>query len=246
MNNIFDENDLEELFSDKAPKEPQSRNVAVIFDKKNTPQRTLSTPQKPSAFKTFLKFIAVFAFCFGGIFFVFNYNAVMKEIRYFWDVKVRGGAYALEIPIPESGGSFNSISEATLIIPKIGVEAPIIWEVGDDQMDAKLLEGVVHYQNTALPDNEGNTFITGHSSYFPWSDSKYKDVFALLNKLEVGDQIYIQYHDKSFNYRVTDTKVVSPDEISVLDQTPGYNVTLMTCVPVGTSLNRLIISAEEV
>ncbi len=129
---------------------------------------------------------------------------------------------------------------------KIGVDAPIIWNVPEDQVDAKLLEGVVHYGGTVLPGQIGNVFLIGHSSYYSWASSPYKDVFALLEKIEVGDEIYIQYAGANFKYVVTDTKTVSPNEISAVSGTNIYNLSLMTCVPVGTSLNRFIVNAKQV
>ena len=185
-----------------------------------------------------------------AIFIVINFSALTKEWHYFWDVKIRQTAYrgAASAPTaaPTPVSTFNPASAANLFIPKIGVEAPITWSVSEDNLPDKLLEGVAHDAGTALPGQTGNIFITGHSSYYSWSSSPYKDIFALLEKLEQNDIIYIQYLDKTFTYKINETKVVSPRDLSVLEPGNGHNLTLMTCVPVGTNLNRLIISASEI
>ena len=70
-----------------------------------------------------------------------------------------------------------------LIIPKIGKSIPI-QEMSTDQLEGEnwnelekqiqegLRNGVVHYPGTAKPDQFGNFFITGHSSYYPWDSGK--------------------------------------------------------------------------
>lgn len=144
-----------------------------------------------------------------------------------------------------------------IIIPKIGKNIPIM-EIGEDTLvneDWKTLEkeiqeglrnGVVHYPGTAVPGQNGNTFITGHSSYYPWDDGRYKDVFALLHDLDVGDTFVVYWDQKKYDYVITERKVVSPEDTSVLDQPTDRKIaTLMTCTPVGTAKNRLIIVAEE-
>lgn len=148
-----------------------------------------------------------------------------------------------------------------LIIPKLGKNVPIV-KIDNNQFNsietlvgkefegavqAGLQKGVIHYPGTAQPGQYGNFFVTGHSSYYPWDPGKYKDVFALLEKLEIGDTYYIYYNQKKYIYKITDRKEVYPNDVSVLDQPNDKKIaTLMTCVPVGTDLRRLILQAEEI
>ncbi len=143
-----------------------------------------------------------------------------------------------------------------LVIPKINKDIPIVevntsnliennWTKLDDDILEALKNGVVRYPGTAMPGEEGNTFITGHSSYYFWDDGNYKDVFALLPQLEVGDQVVIYYNQEKYTYQIKEKKEVAPSEVDVLSQTPGVSeLTLMTCTPVGTNLKRLILVAE--
>ncbi len=121
------------------------------------------------------------------------------------------------------------------------------WLEFEKEIQGDLKEGVVHYPYTAYPGEIGNVFITGHSSYYPWDSGKYKDVFALLSKLKTGDHFSIFYQGKKYNYQVFSTKEVKPSEVDVLTQPKNRKIaTLMTCVPVGTTLRRLIVQAEQV
>ncbi|MEX2361561.1 MAG: sortase, partial [Patescibacteria group bacterium] len=68
----------------------------------------------------------------------------------------------------------------------------------------------------------------------------------LLDKLTVGDQIIITYKTEKYIYVVTGQKIVAATDLSVLNITAKPTVTLLTCYPVGTSRNRLIITAKLV
>ena len=112
----------------------------------------------------------------------------------------------------------------------------------------ELRGGVVRYPGTALPGEMGNVFVFGHSSNYPWVKSEYNDVFALLDTLENGDEITIYYNQKKFTYRVTDRAVVKPGDVKTLESRDHTKkeLSLMTCWPIGTTLERIIIFAELV
>ncbi len=145
-----------------------------------------------------------------------------------------------------------------LVIPKLGKSVPLVnmgtehiegenWNELEKQIQESLRDGIVHYPGTAKPGQYGNVFMTGHSSYYPWDSGKFKDVFATLNKLEVGDRYYVYYGQIKYTYKVVDKKEVQPSNVDVLYQPNDKKVsTLMTCTPVGTTLRRLIITAEQI
>lgn len=141
-----------------------------------------------------------------------------------------------------------------LIIPRISQNIPIVrvssenlikrdWNALEKQMQKALRDGVVHYPGTALPGQDGNTVITGHSSYFPWDPGRFKDVFALLHDVVVGDEIVVFYEQKKYIYKISSIKVVLPKDLEALKPTSSEQLTLITCTPVGTNLKRLIVTA---
>lgn len=147
--------------------------------------------------------------------------------------------------------------ENRIEIPKIAVNAPIItpekgvealvandWNVLEDTIRDSLLKGVVHYPGTAEPGDKGNAFFTGHSSNVFWDISKYNSVFALLPKLEVGDDIFVYYEQTKYHYKIIAKKEVTPKDVSILAQGNEKQLTLMTCTPVGTNYRRLVLTAE--
>ena len=146
-----------------------------------------------------------------------------------------------------------------LIIPKLGDKnVPIIstnpeqligadWKSLEKTFQSDLQKGVVHYPGTAEPGEVGNVFITGHSSYYPWDPGRFKTVFSLLSRVEVGDEIIVFHDQKKHRYIVRETKEVKNSDVSVLNQPDNEKIlTLMTCTPVGTQFRRLVVIAEEV
>ncbi|TSC58991.1 MAG: putative sortase [Candidatus Peregrinibacteria bacterium Greene0416_19] len=145
-----------------------------------------------------------------------------------------------------------------LIIGKLDINVPIEqpptdsllrqdWAQVERDIQTALEGGVVHYPGTARAGQAGNFFITGHSSYYAWSKGKFKSVFARLSDLNPGDEYWIYYGGDRHRYKVRGKREVSPTDVTVLDQPPNKRLsTLMTCTPVGTTLRRLVIVAEEV
>lgn len=138
-------------------------------------------------------------------------------------------------------------TQPTLVIPKINVNAPIVFEPSFDEnkIQTALQNGVVHYGNTPNPGQPGNSVIVGHSSNDWWEPGNFKFVFVLLDKLAVGDTFQVNYQGKQLDYQITETKVVEPTDLTVLAPTSEPTMTLITCTPPGTSWKRLIIRAKQ-
>lgn len=142
--------------------------------------------------------------------------------------------------------------DSKLIIPKINVDVPVIYDIGNDydsQM-AAMQRGVAHFAipgANSHPGQIGNTVIAGHSSNDLLDPGDYKFIFAQLEKLEVGDTIYANYNSKRYTYTVTEKEVVKPENVAALVYpTTKPVLTLLTCTPLGTALNRLLVTAEQV
>ncbi len=147
--------------------------------------------------------------------------------------------------------------DTRIVIPRINKNVPVVtvssealinrdWVKLEQEIQEALQGGVVHYPSTAFPDEEGNVVITGHSSYFPWDPGRFKDVFALLHDVQIGDKIYMYYNQQRYDFEVYETKVVLPNQVDVLTQEGENRLTLITCTPVGTNLKRLVVFARPI
>ncbi len=144
--------------------------------------------------------------------------------------------------------------EDRIVIPKIGKNIPLINVEHHDASNSsewhkvfmqELEKGIIKYPGSADPGEQGNSFIFGHSSNYPWAKGDFNDVFALLNELDNGDEIIVYFEQKKFVYVVKGKKIVKPGHVSSLGGTDAMKqLTLMTCWPLGTTLNRLLIITE--
>jgi sortase A len=140
--------------------------------------------------------------------------------------------------------------ESKVIIPKINVDVPVVYDVASNdekEIQAALENGVVHYPSTPVPGENGNVVVVGHSSNNLLNKGKYKFAFVLLNRLEVGDTITMQYGGKRYVYKVYEKVIVKPTDVGVLGPTDKTaSLSLITCDPPGTSINRLVVRAEQI
>jgi sortase A len=137
----------------------------------------------------------------------------------------------------------------TLEVPSINAKAPIVVDepsYTEWKVQLALRRGVVHYGQTAQPGQKGNMVILGHSSGQLWAPGGYKFVFTLLDKVKAGDKINVDYKGTKYTYQVTDTVIVAPDDLSILNQTSTPTLSLVTCTPVGTSKSRLVVHAKQI
>ncbi len=145
------------------------------------------------------------------------------------------------IPVSEDFG---------LIIPKIGVNAKVFPNVDPNNPSEYLpllTQGVAHAKGSVLPGEEGNVFIFAHSSDTPLNITRYNAVFYLIGKLEKDDEIIVHFNYMRYLYKVVDKKIIPPEVMSdYLRSFGGRTLTLQTCFPPGTTINRLLVIAKEV
>jgi sortase A len=102
-----------------------------------------------------------------------------------------------------------------------------------------LRRAVGHIAGTALPGQPGNVGIAGHRDTF----------FRPLRNIQRDDVIKLTTSNGEYRYRVVSTKIVSPDNVAVLDSDQNEILTLVTCYPfyfVGPAPDRFIVRAARI
>lgn len=167
--------------------------------------------------------------------------------------KVQGAKLAYPLDLTKASNWFTddystdteaaSVKYYTLSIPKLGVSRATAEIGGED-----LSKNLIHYRGTALPGRPGNAVIFGHSilpQFF--NPENYLSIFSTLPKLKLGDEVNITYDGVSYTYQIEDMFEVQPSDIQVLEQRYDDSyVTLITCVPPGTYLRRLVVKGRLV
>lgn len=135
-----------------------------------------------------------------------------------------------------------------IVIPKIGANARVVANVNAGDADSyleALKQGVAHAAGTGFPGGRTNVYLFAHSTDSFWNVGRYNAIFYLLKELEKGDEVDIFFQRIRHTYKVVEKKIVSPSDVYYLtDQTPFEQVTLQTCWPPGTTLERLIVIAR--
>ncbi len=143
---------------------------------------------------------------------------------------VPAGALA-PIPAPQRNDPLTGL----LSIPRLGYSEAVAE--GDDE--ATLRVAIGHLPDTAVPWVDGNTALAGHRD----------TLFRSLAKIRVGDELALSTPHGDFQYRVSQTLIVDPDDVWVLAPAPGRQLTLITCYPfhyIGSAPHRFIVRAEPV
>ena len=143
----------------------------------------------------------------------------------------------------EEKNQYNN--ESYIVIPKINVSAPIFYpDIEESDLEShimKLLEKwVVHRPETQIPYQKGNFFILWHSSNYAWLNSEYNNIFAKLDLMDLWDEVIVYYKWRKYIYELYEKKIVDPSAIEVYWYITWYNLSIMTCYPIGSVKSRLI------
>lgn len=126
-----------------------------------------------------------------------------------------------------------------LSIPQMEIELPIL--LGANQENMAL--GAVHLTETSYPVGGENTncVIAAHRGYAKTA------MFRNIEKLETGDEIYIENFRERLVYKVAETRVIDPADIDQLLIQEGRDlVTLITCHPYRHNYQRYVVFCERV
>jgi sortase A len=135
----------------------------------------------------------------------------------------------LRLTIPTPGPR----SPTRLVIPSIKVDVQVVE--GDDWEQLK--KGAGHHIGSANPGERGNCFISGHNDI-------YGEIFRYLSEVKVGDEITVYAGEQPYRYSVRATRVVEPDDVSVMYPTSAPVLTLLTCYPYMIDTQRFVVIAE--
>ncbi|WP_350258134.1 class C sortase [Scrofimicrobium sp. R131] len=128
---------------------------------------------------------------------------------------------------------------ARLKVPAINLDLPVYHGTSD----ATLLRGVGHLQGTALPVGGVGTrsVLTGHSGLANAT------IFTHLDRVKEGDKIVVEVLGEVLTYRVSEIRVVLPDESMYIKPEADRDLlTLVTCTPLGINTHRILVTGERV
>jgi len=126
-----------------------------------------------------------------------------------------------------------------ITIPRMDIELPIFLGASDANMN----RGAAHLTKTSLPVGGLNTnaVIAAHRGMATAA------MFRNIERLELGDEIFITNFYQTIRYEVVETRIILPTEVeTVLIQSGRDLVTLITCHPYRHNFQRYVVFAERV
>lgn len=138
-------------------------------------------------------------------------------------------------PAPQPQNLANGELLGRLAIPRLHLSAAVREGAGHDTLDVAL----GHIPGTAMPGGKGNVGVAGHRD----------TLFRGLRNIHENDIIDFQTPEGSYQYQVTSTEIVKPQDTEVLKAGSRPEMTLVTCYPfyyVGPAPDRFIVKARLV
>ena len=129
---------------------------------------------------------------------------------------------------------------AYLRIPKLDLYQPIFMDASKNN----LAKGVAHIMGTDMPGLSPGLrpVIAGHRGYYQ------SVMFMNLEELAEGDSVFVEWKDKSLEYKVYNQEIIEPWEVEKLAPIEGRKLlTLLTCNPKRPPRRqRLLVNCELV
>lgn len=155
------------------------------------------------------------------------------------------------LQLDEKSLSFNQTFYIS--IPSIGLDRLPIKpnvESNTESVYREVLEySLAHFQGTSLPISgiANNMVLYGHSASLTYGPQRNDPrlAFSFLPEVKVGEKIIIEINSEIFEYTISRTRVVNPDDTSIITGTPGRKtLTLFTCYPLGNNTQRYVVIAR--
>lgn len=127
-----------------------------------------------------------------------------------------------------------------LSIPAIDLCMPLY--LGATRENMAQGAAIMGYTSIPVGSPNSNSVICGHRG---WNGAAY---FLHIDKIQIGDVVTITNLWEELNYRVTATKIISPDDLDAVKIQPGKDmVTLLSCHPVASGgKQRYLVFCEKV
>ena len=159
-----------------------------------------------------------------------------RALKEAWDELLQSGQ--LERTGNVYGSREQMLTLGNIVIPSIGVNMTI----HDGTSDAILDVGAGLLESSDLPTGGvgRHTILTAHSGL---PNVRY---FTDVEKMKVGDLVFVENFKEVLAYRFFDHRVVDPHDVEDLKRQEGKDLlTLVTCTPIGVNSHRYLAFCER-
>ncbi|HEX6461833.1 MAG TPA: sortase [Candidatus Saccharimonadales bacterium] len=149
-----------------------------------------------------------------------------------------GNTEATEERLKAKPGSYGD----RLFIPQIGVDVAVL--IGDQSV---LEKGAWHRQpENGDPITGGNFVLSAHRFEMGLTpqQTRAKSPFYNISKLEVGDQLFVDYKGERYGYEVNKKYAVKPNQVEIEAPSDEPKMTLYSCTLEGSADGRDVLEAK--
>lgn len=123
-----------------------------------------------------------------------------------------------------------------IVVPEDSADYATMQAGGEIDINTYLVDGVMHYPWTPMPDQEGNIVIFWHSNFYSNKPWRYKTIFADIMNLDAipTDEIWLYYKQPSgqyelYKYRVEKSYETTPTDVDILQPQWWKELTVFAC-----------------
>ena len=124
-----------------------------------------------------------------------------------------------------------------LVIPSL--DQDVLVQNNVDTESLRSGPGLYEYSQLPAPDTNANVSIAGH-----------RDIegaeFYYIDRLTDGDLMYLVYQEKVYIYQYESTQIIQSDDWNPIACKDYPCLTLTSCDPIGTFINRLVVTGRLV
>ncbi len=166
-------------------------------------------------------------------------------------LEVGGGQFNFEEIPANLRSQFNDIVflPPNISRPPVQAETPIRLIIGDLNIDEPIVQGVdweamklgvgQHINGATPTDKNTNIVLAAHNDI-------YGQIFRYIDQLEPGMVIQIQTQTRYYEYIITSSEIVDPNDVYVMNPRGYASITLISCYPYQVNNKRIIVYAEQV
>lgn len=138
-----------------------------------------------------------------------------------------------------------ALNENRLYIPKINVDIATLTVEGDEL--SAVSDGAVHRSpQSGNPKDGGNYVLAAHRFQLGLTpqQTRAKSPFYHMNKLDAGDEVYVDYEGIRYAFKIVERKFVDPTAPEVEAKSNSDQLTLYSSEQSGPGATREVVVAE--
>lgn len=140
-----------------------------------------------------------------------------------------------------------SLTEDRIFIPKVNADVAVVQIDGNEKL--ALERGAIQRSpDSGNPRDGGNFVVAAHrfNLGFTPSQTKARSPFYRIDKLALGDEIYVDYQGVRYAYKVEDKKLVESSAVEIEARTDENQLTMYSCELAGPEAGREVVIAKPI